>query len=133
MESLTGQKLEPETSRREAIIADFGVTGSQALTARNFGLSRERVRQIVTAAGDARHDGRCRAPKAYRQAIAVLAAREGVTPTARLSGVSVANLRAWIGEFVGPTSFPFVGRPTLEVAAARDFRIRAALSAIRSA
>jgi hypothetical protein len=115
------------TARSAEIVASYEETRSLAETGRRFGVSRERVRQIVARAGGTDHsEKRQRYPVRFREAVAIIAAREGVSPVAKISGIAVPNLIAWIGEFVGPPCRRG-GRPTREEAAARDFRIRAAL------
>jgi hypothetical protein len=121
----------PKPERNAALLARYAVTGNLAETAREFGLTRERARQIVARAGDAAEpDGRARYPVEFKKAIAALAVREGVKPTAKISGIGVSNLYVWIGEFFGSPAIRR-GRPPLDVVGGRDMRIRAALIALQ--
>lgn len=127
------------TPRTAAIAQSYQRTKSLSETANEFGLSRERVRQVVARAMGAgfkrplkAHSGFSRYSETFKREAAVLAAAEGVKPVAEKIGVSYTTLRAWMAALDGDCSRP-AGRPSLSDAAARDARISAAVTHIREA
>lgn len=115
------------SSRFPDIIASYAETQNCAETGRRFGLSGERVRQIVTCAGDGDLAGGY--PLRFKLAVAEIALREGIGPVSRITGIARHSLRNWTYALFGGTHRP-AGRPTSKAAQKRDRRIRYALRAL---
>lgn len=104
-----------------------------------FGISRERVRQILARAEGAgfqrpptARPASSRYDEAFCRRVAELAAAEGDSPVARTFGIAETNVRAWRAAFADHTPRA-PGRPTLADAAERDRRLAEAAAALAAA